>query len=66
MLKQSTLQDSAHQAEDGFQKAEASASQLSGKQGGQASIWETRGYGQGCVQGSVMMRSCRRFLEFAL
>uniref|UniRef100_A0A8C6BNG3 Centrosomal protein kizuna n=1 Tax=Monodon monoceros TaxID=40151 RepID=A0A8C6BNG3_MONMO len=29
MLKQSTLQDSAHQAEDGFQKAEASAS-LSG------------------------------------
>ncbi|XP_059976272.1 centrosomal protein kizuna isoform X3 [Mesoplodon densirostris] len=30
MLKQSTLQDSAHQAEDGFQKAEASASQLSG------------------------------------
>ncbi|XP_007454592.1 PREDICTED: centrosomal protein kizuna [Lipotes vexillifer] len=30
MLKQSTLQDSAHQAEDGFQKAEASAPQLSG------------------------------------
>ncbi|KAM9057788.1 centrosomal protein kizuna isoform 7-T8 [Megaptera novaeangliae] len=30
MLKQSTLQDSAHQAEDRFQKAEASASQLSG------------------------------------
>ncbi|XP_058892294.1 centrosomal protein kizuna isoform X2 [Kogia breviceps] len=30
MLKQSTLQDSAHQAEDGFQKAEASASQLLG------------------------------------
>eukprot|EP00070_Physeter_catodon_P047657 XP_028354551.1 centrosomal protein kizuna isoform X2 [Physeter catodon] len=30
MLKQSTLQDSAHQAKDGFQKAEASASQLSG------------------------------------
>ncbi|KAM9057785.1 centrosomal protein kizuna isoform 4-T4 [Megaptera novaeangliae] len=29
MLKQSTLQDSAHQAEDRFQKAEASASQLS-------------------------------------
>ncbi|XP_036682275.1 centrosomal protein kizuna isoform X2 [Balaenoptera musculus] len=30
MLKQSTLQDSAHQAEDRFQKAEASASQLLG------------------------------------
>ncbi|XP_057557307.1 centrosomal protein kizuna isoform X3 [Hippopotamus amphibius kiboko] len=30
MLKQFTLRDSAHQAEEGFQKAEASASQLSG------------------------------------